>query len=124
MAIDLSFVFVGVGGAFGGVGRYLLWRLLSQKEGQRFPVGTFAVNIAGAFLLGILTSVNPDGRAYLLLGDGFLGAFTTFSTFMYEGFHLLKGGERRNAAAYIGGSLAVGLIGYALGYTLGSSLFQ
>jgi CrcB protein len=112
-----------MGGAFGGISRYLVGRLLSRSEGQRLPVGTFAVNIAGAFLLGLLTSVNPEGRAYLLLGDGFLGAFTTFSTFMYEGFHLLKGGERKNAAAYIGGSLVVGLAGYALGYTLGRSLF-
>ena len=101
----------------------MLGSLLAQREGRRFPAGTFAVNITGAFLLGILISVNPEGRAYLLLGDGFLGAFTTFSTFMYEGFHLLKGGAGKNAAAYIGGSLLVGLIGYAFGYTLGSFLF-
>ena len=56
---------------------------------------------------------------YLLLADGYLGAYTTFSTFMYEGFNLFRGKEKMNAFTYILGSLFLGIIGYVLGLKLG-----
>ncbi len=106
---------MGIGGIFGGLCRFRLARAISEKAGTAFPLGTFIINIAGAALLGLVSSINVSGRAYLLLGDGFLGAFTTFSTFMYEGFSLFRGNEKLNAFAYILGTFLLGVIGYALG---------
>lgn len=110
---------VGIGGIFGGLCRFQLGKVVSQKSNSTFPVGTFIINISGAFLLGILTSVNVNNQIYLLLGDGFLGSYTTFSTFMHEGFNLFQGNEKLNAFTYILGSLIIGVIGYILGYALG-----
>ncbi len=112
----MDLVFVGFGGALGSLTRYQLGKIISQKSKSTFPLGTFIINITGAILLGILSSMDAGKNAYLLLGDGFLGAYTTFSTFMYEGFNLFKGNKKANAAAYILGSLILGIIGYTIGF--------
>lgn len=109
-------VLVGVGGAFGAVSRYKLGKIISQRTNTTFPIGTFLINISGATLLGLLSGLEPANNVYLLLGDGFLGAYTTFSTFMYEGFALVSGKERLNAVAYIILTLALGVVGYFIGY--------
>lgn len=114
----MDLVFVGIGGALGSLTRYQLGKIISQKSKNTFPLGTFIINITGAILLGILSSMDADKNIYLLLGDGFLGAYTTFSTFMYEGFNLFKGNKKANAAAYILGSLILGIIGYVIGFEL------
>ena len=114
----MSILFVGVGGAFGAVTRFGLGKLISQRSNSVFPVGTFIINISGAILLGILTGTNSSNNIYLLLGDGFLGAYTTFSTFMYEGFNLFKGDEKRNAFTYIFASLILGVIGFFIGFQI------
>jgi fluoride exporter len=62
------------------------------------------------------------GRAYLLAAEGFLGAYTTFSTFMYEGFNLFKGDEKKNARVYIIGTMITGMAGYLTGWMLGGLL--
>lgn len=118
----MDLVFVGVGGMLGGLCRFQLGKVISQKSDTGFPVGTFIINITGAMLLGILTSVDAGDRVYLLFGDGFLGAYTTFSTFMYEGFNLFQEKEKLNAFAYILGALFFGIIGYVSGYALGKHL--
>lgn len=112
----MNLLLVGIGGALGGIVRYQLGKMLSQKSGTDFPLGTFIINITGALLLGIVTSIKAGDDAYLLLGDGFLGAYTTFSTFMYEGFNLFRENETRNALVYILGSLLLGIIGYFAGF--------
>lgn len=114
----MNLVIVGIGGILGGLCRFQLGKVVSQKSNSTFPVGTFIINITGAFLLGILTSVDPAKQTYLLLGDGFLGAYTTFSTLMYEGFNLFQENEKLNAFAYILGSLIIGIVGYVSGYAL------
>lgn len=116
----MDLILVGLGGTFGGVCRFQLGRWIARRSNTNFPAGTFLINVTGAVLLGILTSVSADGRAYLLLGDGFLGAYTTFSTFMYEGFHLFQENETFNAFVYILGTLLLGVIGYASGYCFGT----
>ena len=63
-----------------------------------------------------------ETNVYLLLGDGFLGAYTTFSTFMYEGFNLFEGRDKLNAFSYILGTLILGIIGYAVGYAIGKAI--
>ena len=112
-------VLVGIGGAFGGLCRFQLGKAISQRSNTAFPIGTFVINITGAFLLGVLTSIHVGNRTYLLLGDGFLGAYTTFSTFMYEGFHLFQENEKLHALAYLLGTLFFGIIGYVCGYAIG-----
>lgn len=120
----MDLVLVGVGGVFGGICRFQLGKVISQKANTAFPVGTFLVNISGALLLGILTGMDLGGSRYLLLGDGFCGAFTTFSAFMYEGFHLFQKSGRLNAFLYILSTLLLGIIGYAYGYAIGRTMIQ
>ena len=113
---------VGIGGLFGAVTRYEIGKRLAHLKKAHFSVATFFVNITGALLLGVLSGVDAPKGAYLLLGDGFLGAYTTFSTFMFEGFTLFDVGKRLNAAIYIGASLIIGLAGYYAGLQIGMLL--
>lgn len=112
----MQLMLVGIGGLTGGLTRFQLGQVLSRRTGTAFPAATLLINITGAFLLGILTGSGVSGPLRLLLGDGFLGAYTTFSTFMYEGFHLFAGRKALNAAVYILGSLILGILGFILGY--------
>lgn len=107
---------MGIGGAFGAFSRYKLGKIISQKANTTFPIGTFLINLSGAAFLGFLSGAGPANNYYLALGDGFLGAYTTFSTFMYEGFVLVSGKERLNAAIYIVLTFVLGVISYFLGY--------
>ena len=106
---------VAVGGGCGSLSRYGVGALFSDKLKRVFPVGTFMVNIIGAFLLGYLTAMHPQNDMKLLFGDGFLGAFTTFSAFMLEGESLTKQGRGKSAAIYISASLLLGVLGFAVG---------
>jgi CrcB protein len=116
----MIYVLVGIGGAAGSLVRYKLGKFISDKSTTVFPIGTFMINITGAILLGILSSIGASNNTMLLLGDGFLGAYTTFSTFMYEGFNLFQEKEKLNAFIYILCSLVLGIVGYALGAKIGS----
>ncbi|MET0016150.1 fluoride efflux transporter CrcB [Oscillibacter sp.] len=118
----MDLALVGVGGVFGGICRFQLGKVLSQKSNTLFPIGTFLINISGALLLGILTGVDMGNSGYLLFGDGFCGAFTTFSTFMYEGFHLFQERDKLNAFIYILSTLLLGIIGYVCGYAIGRTI--
>lgn len=111
----MQYLMVAAGGAAGSLARFLIARKISEKCTTGFPVGTFLVNITGAVLLGIVSSVGFSGNSYALLGEGFLGAYTTFSTFMYEGFNLFQDNEKLNALVYILGSLILGIIGFIAG---------
>lgn len=115
----MHYLIVGIGGIFGSIVRYFLGKVISEKASSLFPIGTFIINITGAFLLGILSTVNIGNNLYILFGDGFLGAYTTFSTFMYEGFYLFHEKGKINALTYILHSLIIGVIGYAAGNYLG-----
>jgi CrcB protein len=116
----MDLVFVGIGGALGSIVRYKLGKIITEKSSTTFPTGTFIINISGAVLLGLLSSLGAGKNAYLLLGDGFLGAYTTFSTFMYEGFNLFQENEKMNAFTYILGSLVLGIIGCFAGSEIGN----
>lgn len=112
----MTFIIVGVGGMLGSVARYSVGRLISRYSKSAFPFATFLINIIGALLLGIVSARHGSGRLYLLAGEGFLGAFTTFSTFMYEGFDLIKSNKYLNAALYVLATFVLGILGFALGY--------
>ena len=114
----MELLIVGIGGALGTMARYLLGRMVSAGTTTRFPVGTFLINLSGAFLLGIVINAGITGSPYLLLADGFLGAFTTFSTFLYEGFNLIKDNRKLNAIIYVTGSIILGIAGFIAGMTI------
>jgi fluoride exporter len=115
----MAYVLIAFGGAAGSLFRYRLGKFISEKSSTDFPIGTFIINITGALLLGIVSSIGVNINLMLLLGDGFLGAYTTFSTFMYEGFNLFQEKEKLNAFIYILCSLILGTLGYVLGTIIG-----
>lgn len=115
----MNILLIGIGGLFGGITRFHLGKIISQRAVTTFPIATLIINISGALLLGIVSGLSLTDNAYLMLGEGFLGAYTTFSTFMYEGFHLFQEKEKLNAFIYILGSLIIGILGYAAGFEIG-----
>lgn len=121
-------VMVAAGGALGAVARYGLGGWVQGFVSTSFPLGTLAVNVLGSFLLGLsfylLESLAFSAETRAMVTIGFLGAFTTFSTFSYEAVVLLDGGEWARGGAYVGGSLVLGLVGVGGGLALGSLLLQ
>lgn len=118
----MEYILVGLGGTLGGITRYALGKAISKRSKSGFPLGTFIINISGAFLLGLLNGTQTGVTVSLLLGDGFIGAYTTFSTFMYEGVNLFQDREKLNACIYIIGSLFLGISGFVFGFWLGHLL--
>lgn len=110
-----TLLMVSLGGACGSLTRFVLNNAIVKKSGHPFPISTMIINTTGAFLLGFVVNLNITPGLLLLLADGFLGAYTTFSTFMFEGFTLLKNRRILNAVIYIAGTLISGLIAYVLG---------
>jgi CrcB protein len=110
-------VWLGVA-ALGGVGAVARYLVITAVPGREFPWGTLAVNLSGAFLLGLLDGADLTGDAILLAGTATLGSYTTFSTWMLESSRL--GGARRwlNLAV----SLFAGLAAVAAGHALGAAL--
>lgn len=116
----VNLAIVGIGGFFGAITRYSLALWIGQKWGRSFPMGTFFINVSGSFLIGLLMSlfterfvVNPQWR--LLLVVGFLGAYTTFSTFEYETGRLVKDGEWLIASMNVVFSVFVGFLALKIG---------
>jgi CrcB protein len=119
---------VGWGGALGAVARYGLSGWVQTMTGPSFPWGTLAVNVIGSFTLGLLmvwlqsTVASAEVRA--LVTVGFLGSFTTFSTFSYETAALLRDGALWRAGGYTAGSVLLGLAAVAIGAWVGTVLTQ
>jgi CrcB protein len=110
-----KFLLVAIGGAFGAVSRYGL-NLLFANILAPFPFATFLINVTGSFLIGLLlTRFETNETAKLLLITGFLGAYTTFSTFEYETFQLTQIKQTLTAFLYVALSFAIGFIGVASG---------
>ena len=113
---------VAVLGAAGALARIALDGAVTRRSGARFPLGTLAVNLSGAFLLGLLSGAGVGGDALLLAGGGALGSFTTFSTWMLESERLGEEGLLPALWLNLGASLALGLAAVALGRALGEAL--
>jgi CrcB protein len=118
---------VGIGGFFGAVTRYGLAVWIGQKWGRSFPMGTFVINITGSLLIGLLMPLlterfmtNPQWRLFLAVG--FLGAYTTFSTFEYETGALLKDGEWLIACINVFASVIVGFMALKIGEVIAKSI--
>jgi CrcB protein len=109
----VNWLLVLLGGAVGAPLRYLTDRAVQARHDSIFPWGTFTVNVAGSLILGVLTGAALSGAAgpdvQLLLGTGFCGALTTYSTFSYETLRLAETGARFLAAANVVASIVAAL---------------
>jgi len=118
------YLLVGVGGFLGANARFILARGVGTLFETKFPLGTFVINISGSFLLGVLGALVsekmvPNSEAMrLALGIGFLGAFTTFSTFEFETHALFDDGSWLTATTNMFASLFVGLVAVRAGIVL------
>jgi len=115
----VTLLLVALGGAVGAPARYLADRWLSARLPGAFPWGTFAVNVVGSLLLGLLAATAPSGLV-ALAGTGFCGALTTFSTFSFETVRLLETGRPVPAAVNVTASVVVSVVAAALGWRLGA----
>ncbi|RME64853.1 MAG: fluoride efflux transporter CrcB [Nitrospirae bacterium] len=118
---------IGLGGFIGAVARYLTSAWVGQRWGRSFPAGTFAVNIIGCLIIGFITTlfmekffVSAKWRAFVLIG--FIGSFTTFSTFEYETAALLQDGEWFMAAMNVILSVVVGFMALKMGQFIARSI--
>jgi len=118
---------IAVAGALGALSRYGLEGLISGRFSGSFPLGTFVVNITGSFALGFLfvalterTTVEPALRTAITIG--FLGAYTTFSTFSFETVRLLEDGAYGTAALNVIATLALGLVAVWAGMSVGRAV--
>jgi fluoride exporter len=109
-------------GGTGAVARFMLDGWVSDAFGREFPLGTLAINVSGAFALGLLDGFAVTGTAMLLAGTATLGAYTTFSTWMLETQRMREEGEFAGAAANVAVSVVTGIVAVALGHWLGSTL--
>jgi CrcB protein len=121
MASLMPYLLIGVGGFIGANARFVVARLVGALFETRFPLGTFVINVSGSFLLGVLGTlvaqrVMPNSESIrLALGVGFLGAFTTFSTFEFETHALFDDGSWLTATTNMFASLFVGLLAVRAG---------
>ena len=115
-------ILVGIGGLLGSIARYLAASFLTKTFPSAFPYGTFAVNIVGCLIIGIIFGLSerfdwlPEWR--LLLATGFCGGFTTFSSFAYENIALLQDKDYLTFAFYSILSFALGLTATFIGLSL------
>jgi len=121
MARLLPYILVGLGGFIGANARFVAARGIASAFDTRFPLGTFLINVSGSFLLGILGAVAAQKSSAasdamrLSLGVGFLGAFTTFSTFEFETHSLFSDGAWVPAIGNVVSSVLIGLLAVRAG---------
>jgi len=113
---------IGLVGGVGAIARFFLDGAVAARLGREFPYGTMAVNLSGAFALGVLVGAALDQDAYRLAGTGLLGAFTTFSTWTLESHRLGEDGELDLGAANFAVSLVLGVAAAWAGRHLGATL--
>ena len=121
------YVMIAIGGAIGAIARYQLAAMIQARIPAGFPWGTFIVNITGCLVMGVATTllaerlvVHPNWR--FLIPIGFIGAYTTFSTFEMETFRAVTEGSWLIGAANVVGSVVAGYVALWLGVTLTRTL--
>ena len=118
---------VGIGGFIGAVARFWLGGYIGQRMGTKFPYGTFVINCSGSFIIGLVVTLlaershwSPNLR--YLIPIGFVGAYTTFSTFEYETLRAFQDGQILAAALNVALSVFVGFIAVWLGVIAGRAV--
>jgi fluoride exporter len=109
---------IGVAGAVGAVARFLVDGAIATRAVSEFPLGTFVVNLTGAFALGLVAGASLDDDVYRLLATGLLGGYTTFSTWMFESQRLGEDGELGLGALNLVAPLVLGVIAVWVGRSL------
>jgi CrcB protein len=119
--VNLNLLVIAAGGALGSAARYLLSQFVQRTAGTLFPLGTFAVNLVGCIVFGAIAgaaeqrvALSPQLRAFLLVG--ILGGFTTFSSYAFESYALIRDGQFLAASLNIAGQVVTGLLGLAIGF--------
>jgi CrcB protein len=118
----LAWIGVGVFGAAGAYARFAVAAAVTARRPGDFPWGTFVVNLTGGFALGVLTGAGITGAALFVLGTGFMGGYTTFSTWMVETQRLGEDAELGLAGASLLGSMLAGLAATGAGWALAGAL--
>jgi CrcB protein len=120
-----GFIFVVLGSILGGVARYFLSGVIARRVGETFPWGTLFINVSGALLIGIFGGLAEDNASMLASPDpwlfavtGFLGCYTTVSSFSLQTLALAKDGETNRALGYVAISVAFSLVAAAAGFAL------
>jgi CrcB protein len=123
----MKYLMVGLGGFFGSVLRFWLGSFIGGRLGARFPYGTFVINVTGSFLVGMVVTIlatrahwNPNWR--YLIPIGFIGGYTTFSTFEYETFRLFQDGRPLPAILNVTLSVVLGFAGVWAGVVAGRAI--
>ena len=122
-----TFILIGLGGILGANARFWISQWTADRYGVAFPYGTFVVNASGSCVMGLILTLfsgrtleSPEAR--YLVATGFLGAYTTFSTFAYETVALVRQAEVRLALINLLGTTVVGVIGAIFGSRVGEAL--
>ena len=122
----LKYIAVGAGGFLGAIARYTLGVYIGSRYGVRFPLGTFVINVSGSFLIGLILTLlaRTTASAYwrYLIPIGFIGAYTTFSTFEYETLRAIQDGQVMTGLLNVGLSLVIGFIAVWAGAFIGRVL--
>jgi CrcB protein len=118
---------VGLGGFIGSIARFWLGSYITYRMGARFPYGTFVINMSGSFLVGLVVTLLAERTHWspnllYLVPIGFIGAYTTFSTFEFEAFRSVRNGDLLLSLLYVILSVAVGFIAVWLGVVSGRAL--
>ena len=115
----MKYLMVGIGGFIGANARFIIGTWAAQKWGASFPYGTFIINVTGCFILGLFATLTMrfpwHDNWRLLIAIGFVGAYTTFSTFEYESLQLVSEGSLMRAGLNIFGSVILGFLAAFLG---------
>lgn len=118
-------LYIGLGSAIGGMARYGLSGIVAERVGASFPWGTLIVNVLGCFVIGLFFGVTGSWELFLhapvshqVATYGFLGGFTTFSTFSLEVINLTREGNTARAVVYVIAMTVLGLLAVTAGYSL------
>jgi CrcB protein len=118
----MTLLLVAIGAAIGAPARYLTDRFVQSRHDSAFPWGTFTVNVVGSLLLGFLAGLPADKTVTALVGTGFCGALTTYSTFSYETMRLAQTGFRFYALVNAVASVVAGLGAATIGLLIASAV--